>query len=74
MHYFLVGEDYIQDYLEFIRNEKKRRNVTTMARIQPFCRANIINLGYFDGIGVFLDRLQIEIMLCFYTTIIFVQY
>ena len=23
------------------------------ARIQPLCRANIINLGYFDGIRVF---------------------
>ena len=25
----------------------------TMARIQPFCRANNINLGYFNGIRVF---------------------
>ena len=25
----------------------------TMARSQPFCRANIINLGYFDGTRVF---------------------
>ena len=25
----------------------------TIARIQPFCRANNINLGYFDGIRVF---------------------
>ena len=25
----------------------------TKARIQPFCRANIINLGYFDGERVF---------------------
>ena len=25
----------------------------TKARIQPFCRANNINLGYYDGIGVF---------------------
>ena len=24
-----------------------------MVRIQPFCRANIINLGYFDGITAF---------------------
>ena len=26
----------------------------TKARIQPFCRANNINLGYFDGERVFL--------------------
>ena len=25
----------------------------TKARIQPFCRANNINLGYFDGDGVY---------------------
>ena len=25
----------------------------TKARMQPFCRANIYNLGYFDGIRVF---------------------
>ena len=25
----------------------------TKARNQPFCRANIINVGYFDGIRVF---------------------
>ena len=25
----------------------------TMARIQPFCRANNINLGYFDGNGIY---------------------
>ena len=31
----------------------KRTNSMTKARIQPFCRANIINIGYFDGLGVF---------------------
>ena len=25
----------------------------TKARIQPLCRANLINLGYFDGVCVF---------------------
>ena len=25
----------------------------TKARIQPICRANVINLGYFDGDGVY---------------------
>ena len=50
---FLPGKDYKQQYLDFIRNEKRRSNIMTKARIQPFCRANNINLGYFDGDGVF---------------------
>ena len=29
----------------------------TKARIQLFCRANNINLGYFDGIRIFLGSL-----------------
>ena len=31
---FLTGQDYKQQYLEFIRNEKRRSNIMTMARIQ----------------------------------------
>ena len=50
---FLTGQDYKQQYLEFITNEKRRSNIMTKARIQPFCRANIINLGYWDGERVF---------------------
>ena len=46
---FLTGEDYKQQYFEFIRNEKRRSNIMTKARIQPFCRANNIILGYYDG-------------------------
>ena len=50
---FLTGQDYKQQYLEFIRNEQRRSNIMTKARIQPFCRANNINLGYYDGNGVY---------------------
>ena len=50
---FLTGQDYNEQYLEFIRNEKKRSNNMTKARVQPFCRANNINLGYYDGDRVF---------------------
>ena len=50
---FLTGEDYKQQYLDFISIEKRRSNVMTKARLQPFCGANNINLGYFDGDGVF---------------------
>ena len=50
---FLTGQDYKPQYLDFIRNEKRRSNIMTKARIQPFCRANNINLGYWDGGRVF---------------------
>ena len=48
-----TGEDYKEQYLDFIRNEKRRSKIMTKARIQPFCRANNINLRYFDGEIVF---------------------
>ena len=50
---YLTGQDYKQQYLDFIRNEKRRTNIMTMARIQPFCRANNINLGYYNNDRVF---------------------
>ena len=50
---FLTDRDYKQQYLNFIRNEKRRSNIMTKARIQPFFRANNINIGYFDGDGVY---------------------
>ena len=50
---FLTGEDYKQQYSEFIRSEQRRSNIMTKALIQPFCRANKINLGYYDGNGVY---------------------
>ena len=51
---FFTGESYKQQYLDSLKNEKRRSNFLTMARIQPFCRANNINLGYFDGARLFL--------------------
>ena len=50
---FLTGQDYRKQYLEFIRNESRRSNIMTKARIQPFCRANNINLGYYNNDRVF---------------------
>ena len=49
----MTGQDFKQQYLDFIRNEKGRTNIMTMARIQPFCRANNINLGYYNNDRVF---------------------
>ena len=50
---YLTGQDYKERYLDFIRNESRRTNIMTKARIQPFCRANNINLGYWDGNTVY---------------------
>ena len=50
---FLTDQDYKQKYLDFIRSEQRRSNIMTKARIQPFCRVNNNNLGYYDGKGVF---------------------
>ena len=50
---FITSEDYKKQYLDFIRNEKRRSNIMTKTGTQPFCRANNINLGYFDGTRVF---------------------
>ena len=50
---FSTGGDYKQQYLDFIRNEKRRSNIMTTARLQPFCRANNNNLGYYNEDRVF---------------------
>ena len=50
---FLTGQDYKDKYLDFIRNEKRRSNIMTKARIQPFCNKNNINLGYYNDDRVF---------------------
>ena len=46
-------KNYTQDFLIFIRTEQGRSNVMTSARIQPFCRKYIINIGFYDGYGVY---------------------
>ena len=49
----MTGQDFKPEHLDFIRNEKRRTNIMTRARIQPFCRANNINLGYYNNDRVF---------------------
>ena len=45
------------------------------ARIQSICRAKSFNLGYYDGIRVFLRSVtERNIAMFFYTTIIFVYF
>ena len=43
---YLTGQDYKQQYLDFIRNEKRRSNIMTMARIQPCLKKIGIDLVY----------------------------
>ena len=50
---FLTGQDYKQKYVDVIRSEQRRSNIMTKAIIQPFCRANSINLGYYYEDRVF---------------------
>ena len=50
---FLTGEDYKQQYLDFIRNEQRRSNMMTMARIQPCLEKLGIDRGYYNGERVF---------------------
>ena len=49
----LAGEDYEQMFFDFSRDERRRSNVIIKARIQPFCLANGINIGYINGNEVF---------------------
>ena len=50
---YLTGQDYKQEYLDFIRHEKRRCNIMTMARIQPCLRKLGIDLGCYNGERVF---------------------
>ena len=53
---FITDEDYQQQCLDIIRTEKRRPIIMTKARIQPFCRANKINLGYFDELFLLINH------------------
>ena len=50
---FLTGGDYKNENLNFIRNENRRPNIMTMARIQPCLKKLGIDLGYFNGDRVY---------------------
>ena len=50
---YLTGQGYKQHYLDFIRNEKRRSNIMTMARILPCLRKLGIDPGYYKGERVF---------------------
>ena len=49
---YLTGKDYTEQFLNFIRTEKRRLNVMASARIQPFCWKYNINIGYYDAFRI----------------------
>ena len=46
---YLTNSDYNKQYLDVFRNEKRRSNILTMARIQPCLTKLGDNFGYFNG-------------------------
>ena len=71
----LTGKDYKQQRLDFQRKEKWRSIFKAMARIQPFCRANNINLRYIIGNRAFRRSVTDKNnFLFFLKTITFVEY
>ena len=46
---YFTTKDYTEEFLTFIQPETYRSGVMTSARIQPFCRNYIFNIGCFDG-------------------------
>ena len=46
---YLTGNDYTQQYLYFNGECDRRKNVMTLARIQPFVKQYGIEKGYFNG-------------------------
>ena len=53
---FLTGQDYKQQYLDFIRHEQRRTKIMTLARVQPCLKKLGINLGYYNNERVFPRR------------------
>ena len=46
---YFTQKDYTEDVFTFIRSEKNRSGVMTYARVQPFCRKDNFDIGYFIG-------------------------
>ena len=69
---YLTGKDYKNEYFEFINSEGRRKNVMTLARIQPFCSKYNINIGCYKKMkkDYYLERLQKKIKLYICITII----
>ena len=62
---FLTGKDYNQEILEFIRNEDRRNNIMTMARIQPCSGKLGVSLGFYNGKKYGIEIILKEINLVF---------
>ena len=51
--FYFTKKVYTEEFSYFIRTEQRRYIVLISARIQPFCRKNIINIDYYDGLRVY---------------------
>ena len=69
---YLTGEEYKDQYLDFIRNEKRQSNIMTMARIQPCLRKLSVNLGYYNGNEIWPRNITEKNIALNYSKIIFV--
>ena len=49
---YFTKKDYTEEFLTFIRTERRRSKLMTSASIQPFCRKHNINIGCYDGFRV----------------------
>ena len=45
---FINKKDFSQQYLDFIKESQRNKNIMTSARIQPFCTKYNINLGAYN--------------------------
>ena len=63
---YFTNKDYTEEFLTFIRTERRRSNVMTSARMQPFCTKYNINIGCVDGIIIPRNLTQRNISLFIY--------
>ena len=70
----LPGEDNKQTFLDFIRDAKRWSIVMTKARIQPFCTAKNIYLGFYSGNEISAYLLQKKIKRCIHTVTNFIYF
>ena len=64
---YLTGKEYLIEFLTFIRDEQRRSNVMTSAKVQLLCKKHSINLGCYDGCRV-CRRTITETKIAFFCT------
>ena len=67
---YFTKKEYTEEFLPFIRSERRNSSVMTCARIQPFSRKYNINIGWFDGTRINPRNLTQRNISCLYITTI----